>query len=100
MIYATSNRRHIVKECFDDREGSDVHRNDTMQELLSLSARFGLTIHFGKPDKGLYLEIVRDLARKNGIECTEEMETRAEAFALQRGHRSPRCAEQFIDSLL
>ena len=101
VIYATSNRRHIVRECFEDREGSDVHRNDTMQELLSLSARFGLSIQFGKPDKKLYLEIVRELAKKKQISVdNEKLEIDAEAFALRRGHRSARCAEQFIDSLL
>lgn len=101
VIYATSNRRHIVRECFDDREGSDVHRNDTMQELLSLSARFGLTVQFPKPDKTLYLQIVRELAQKKGIvKDIQSLEIEAEAFALRRGHRSARCAEQFIDSLL
>ena len=101
VIYATSNRRHIVRECFEDREGSDVHRNDTMQELLSLSARFGLSIQFGKPDKKLYLEIVRELAQKKGITTDiQKLEIDAEAFALRRGHRSARCAEQFIDSLM
>ena len=101
VIYATSNRRHIVRECFDEREGSDIHRNDTMQELLSLSARFGLSIRYEKPNKALYLEIVRELARKKGVvKDTAQLEIEAEAFALNRGHRSPRCAEQFIDSLL
>ncbi len=101
IIYATSNRRHIVRECFDDREGSDVHRNDTMQELLSLSARFGLSVRFEKPNKALYLEIVRELARKKGIaKDTAQLEIEAEAFALAKGHRSPRCAEQYINSLL
>lgn len=101
VIYATSNRRHIVRECFDDREGSDVHRNDTMQELLSLSARFGLTVRFEKPNKALYLEIVRDLALKKGVtKEISQLEIEAEAFALSRGHRSPRCAEQYINSLL
>ena len=101
VIYATSNRRHIVRECFDDREGTDVHRNDTMQELLSLSARFGLAIRYEKPNKALYLQIVRELAQKKGIvKDVNALEIEAEAFALNRGHRSPRCAEQFIDSLL
>ncbi|MBQ7346935.1 MAG: DUF815 domain-containing protein [Clostridia bacterium] len=101
VIYATSNRRHIVRECFDEREGSDVHRNDTMQELLSLSARFGLTVRFEKPNKELYLTIVRELAQKKGVtKEVHELEIEAEAFALARGHRSPRCAEQYIDSLL
>lgn len=101
VIYATSNRRHIVRECFDEREGSDVHRNDTMQELLSLSARFGLTVQFAKPDKALYLQIVRELAQKKGVtKDVQSLEIEAEAFALRRGHRSARCAEQYIDSLL
>ncbi len=101
VIYATSNRRHIVKETFGDREGSDIHRNDTVQETLSLSERFGLTILFAKPPKPLYLEIVRELARKNGIKMDEgELFIKAEAFALNRGYRSARCAEQFIDSLM
>ena len=101
VIYATSNRRHIVRECFDDREGSDVHRNDTMQELLSLSARFGLTVRFEKPNKSLYLQIVRELAAKKGVQKDmTQLEIEAEAFALSRGHRSPRCAEQFVNSLL
>lgn len=100
VIYATSNRRHIVKESFGDREGSDIHRNDTVQETLSLSERFGLTILFAKPEKKLYLEIVHQLAARNGIEITAELDTKAETFALNRGYRSARCAEQFIDSLL
>ena len=100
VIYATSNRRHIVKETFSEREGNDIHRNDTVQETLSLSERFGLTILFAKPEKKLYLEIVHELAARNGIEITPELDTKAEAFALNRGYRSARCAEQFIDSLL
>ena len=100
IIYATSNRRHIVKENFADREGGDVHRNDTLQETLSLSERFGLTVLFSKPDKKLYLAIVRGLALRHGIEVNEDLEIRAEAFALRKGNRSARCAEQFIDSLL
>ncbi len=99
VIYATSNRRHIIKESFGDREGDDVHRNDTMQETLSLSERFGLTVLFSKPDKKLYLTIVKELAKRKGIEI-EDIEVQAEAFALRKGNRSARCAEQFIDSLL
>ncbi len=100
VIYATSTRRHIVKETFSDRTGDDLHRNDTMQENISLSARFGLTVLFAKPEKKLYLEIIHELAERNGIEVTAELETAAEAFALSRGYRSARCAEQFIDSLI
>ncbi len=101
VIYATSNRRHIIKEGFADREGDDVHRNDTLQETLSLSERFGLTVYFQKPNKELYLSIVKTLAKRKGVKKKEsELFTQAEAFALKKGNRSPRCAEQFIDSLL
>lgn len=101
IIYATSNRRHIVKESFSDRDGDDVHRNDTMQENLSLSERFGLTVLFAKPDKKLYIEIVRELADRNNIDMDrDELAIKAEAFALRKGNRSARCAEQFIDSLI
>lgn len=102
VIYATSNRRHIVKESFADRTGTDdVHRNDTMQELLSLSDRFGLTVYFQKPNRGLYLDIVHELAERNGITLEKsQLDVKAEAFALARGSRSPRAAEQFIKSLL
>ena len=101
VIYATSNRRHIVKETFGEREGNDIHRNDTVQETLSLSERFGLTIRFAKPEKKLYLEIVHELAQRHGVTMDkEELEIKAEAFALNRGYRSARCAEQFINSLL
>ena len=100
LLYATSNRRHIVRETFADREGGDVHRNDTLQETLLLSERFGLTVYFSKPDKKLYLEIVEGLAKRKGIAFDADVATRAEAFALKRGNRSARCAEQFVDSLL
>ena len=101
VIYATSNRRHIVRETFGDREGGEVHRNDSMQEALSLSERFGLTILFARPNQQLYLEIVRELAQKNGVQMpVSELETKAEAFALARGTRSARCAEQFIKGLI
>ena len=101
VIYATSNRRHIIKESFADRDGDDVHRNDTLQETLSLSERFGLTVLFSKPNKQLYLEIVKELARRFDIRLPEkDLEVQAEAFAMRKGNRSARCAEQFINSLL
>lgn len=101
VIYATSNRRHIVKESFSDRVGDDVHRNDTLQENLSLSERFGLTVLFAKPDKKLYISIVLELADRHNIGMDrEELAIKAEAFAIKRGNRSARCAEQFIESLL
>ena len=102
VIYATSNRRHIVKESFSDRAASDdIHKNDTVQELLSLSERFGLTVYFSKPNKILYLDIVHQLAKRYHIELeTTELDIKAEAFALNKGNRSPRAAEQFIKSLI
>lgn len=102
VIYATSNRRHIVKETFSDRSsgGDDIHRNDTVQELLSLSERFGLTVYFSKPNKILYLDIVHQLAERYGISLDQsELDVKAEAYALSKGNRSPRAAEQFIKSL-
>ena len=100
VIYATSNRRHIVKESFSDRDGDDVHINDTLQETLSLSERFGLVVYYSKPSKALYLEIVRGLAKKRGLQTDEkELERSAEEFALRKGSRSARCAKQFVESL-
>ena len=101
VIYATSNRRHIVQESFSDRTAmDDVHINDTMQELMSLSDRFGETVYFQKPNRQLYLEIVRNLAERAGIDLLEEELVReAEAFALRKGSRSARAAEQFVYSL-
>lgn len=100
VIYATSNRRHIVKESFGDRDGDDVHINDTLQETLSLSERFGLTVLFSKPNKALYLRIVKELANRYNITMEEkELERQAEEFAIRKGSRSARGAEQFINSL-
>lgn len=101
-IYATSNRRHLVKESFADREGDDIHRNDSMQETLSLSARFGLRVNFSKPDKKSYIAIVQELAGNSGIEMSgEELALRAEQFAMQGGSgRSPRTAKQFVNQLI
>ena len=99
-IYATSNRRHLVKERLSDRDGDDLHLQDTIQELTSLSARFGLKITFSKPDKRLYEDIVRDLAKQHHIDMPEtELFLQAEAHALRNGGRSPRTAKQFIEYL-
>lgn len=101
VIYATSNRRHIIKETFSDREGDEVHRNDTMQELISLSDRFGLHVTFQKPNKATYLHIVHHLAEENGVSMSdEELELLAERFALERGGRSARLARQFVNNLV
>lgn len=101
VIYATSNRRHLVKESFSDRNGDDVHRNDTVQELVSLSERFGLKISFSKPNKAEYLEIVHGLAKQHKLDMTqEELDMEAERFAVGRSGRSARAAKQFIDKML
>ncbi len=100
VIYATSNRRHLVKESFSDRDGDDMHINDTIQDTVALSDRFGLKILFTKPDRKLYLRIVRELARAKGICEYPDLDTAACAFALRRGGMTPRAAEQFTDSLL
>lgn len=101
VIYATSNRRHLVKESFSDRDGDDVHRNDTVQELISLSERFGLRITFSKPNKYEYLEIVKGLAKLNSLDMSEEeLEKEAERFAVGRSGRSARAAKQFIDKMI
>ena len=100
VIYATSNRRHLVKESFSDRDGDDIHANDTMQELSSLSDRFGLTITFIKPGKDTYLSIVKDLALQYNLSLDKkELEATAERFALSRGGRSPRVAKQCVEYL-
>ena len=100
VIYATSNRRHMVKETFSDREGDDIHRNDTMQEIISLSERFGIQITFQKPNKQTYLDIVHHLAAQRGIAMDEnELDILAERFIIGRGARSARAAKQFVDSL-
>lgn len=101
VIYATSNRRHLVKESFSDRSGDDIHRNDSMQETLSLSARFGLKVNFGRPDKKAYIAIVRELAGNCGINISDaELVLKAEQFALQGSGRSPRTAKQFVNQLI
>ena len=100
-IYATSNRRHLVKENFSDRNGDDVHRNDTVQQLISLSERFGLKISFSKPLKDEYLKIVAGLAEQNGLTIPEEkLFAEAEQFAIAKSGRSARAAKQFIDKMI
>lgn len=102
LIYATSNRRHLIRETFKDKEDRDeeLHTNDTVQEKLSLVARFGVTIYFGKPDKKQFQEIVRELAKKNGIDMSDdELFLEANKWELSHGGLSGRTAQQFIDYL-
>ena len=101
VIYATSNRRHLVKETFGDRQGDDIHVSDTIQEIISLSERFGIHITFNKPNKETYLDIVYHLCEQRGVKMErKELELLAERYALGRGGRSARAANQFVDSLL
>lgn len=101
VVYATSNRRHLVKENFSDREGDELHLRDSIQETLSLADRFGLTVLFSVPGKALYLQIVHALAMQKGITMDQnELDRQAEQFALSKGGRSPRTAEQFTNYLL
>ena len=99
IIAATSNRRHLVKESAAERFADDLHENDTRQEILSLSARFGLIVTFQKPDRGRFLFIVHELAKQYGVEDTEDLEAKAEAFAIRAGGRTPRVARQFIEQV-
>ncbi|WP_180270693.1 ATP-binding protein [Sporanaerobium hydrogeniformans] len=101
LIYATSNRRHLIRETWDERVGQDVHIKDTRQEKLSLSERFGMTLTFTSPDQKAYLTIVEDLAQKHGIVLPENvLREKAIQWELVHGGRSGRVAKQFILSLL
>ncbi|MBE3551731.1 MAG: ATP-binding protein [Kyrpidia tusciae] len=107
LLYATSNRRHLVNERFSDRgwptrgdEGDDLHLEDTVQEKLSLADRFGLTVSFLSPDQELFLEMVGHMAKRAGLEI-EEDSLRRLALQWERRHngRSGRSARQFVDHL-
>lgn len=103
LIYATSNRRHLVRETFRDKSDRDeeLHTNDTVQEKLSLVARFGVTIYFGGPSKKEFQQIVKTLAEKNRINMPEEeLLLEANKWELSHGGLSGRTAQQFIDYLL
>lgn len=101
LIYATSNRRHLIRETWEERKGEDVHISDTRQEKLSLSERFGLTLTFTSPNQNLYLEIVCQLAKDNHIELPEDtLREKAIQWELIHGGRSGRVAKQFIHTLI
>lgn len=103
LIYATSNRRHIVKETVSDREDrdEDMHRSDTMSEKLSLAQRFGESIFFCRPDKKEFNSIVRELAKREGLDIPEdELYLMANKWEMSHGGLSGRTARQFIDHLL
>jgi uncharacterized protein len=103
-VYATSNRRHLIREFFDDRprpsSADEVHAWDTVQEKLSLSDRFGLTLTFEPADQNTYLKIVRHLAQRFQIDIPDETLTdRALQWTVRHNVRSGRTARQFIDYL-
>lgn len=98
VVYATSNRRHLIKETFGARQGDEIHLNDTLEEVSSLSARFGIVITFGKPDRDLYVTLVMQLAAHYGLTLEQsELIRGAEAYAIRSGGRSPRVARQYVE---
>lgn len=102
LIYATSNRRHLIKESFDDTKdyNRELHSSDTVQEKLSLVARFGVTIYFGAPDKKEFQNIIRNLAKRAGISMDEDtLFLEANRWELSHGGLSGRTAAQFITYL-
>lgn len=104
LIYATSNRRHLIKETWSDRNDVEVdngmHRSDTMEEKLSLVNRFGVTINYAKPSQKEYFNIVIELARRQGIEMAdEELKAWANKWELSHGGISGRTAQQFVNYL-
>ena len=103
LIYATSNRRHLISEKYSDKEGrrDALHPSDTVQEKLSLAARFGVTIFFVSPNKQEFQNIVKALAKRQHVRMTEEeLEAEANKWELSHGGLSGRTARQFIDYLL
>lgn len=103
LIYATSNRRHLIKESFADKEGrrDQLHSSDTVQEKLSLVSRFGVTIFFCAPDKKEFQTIVKALAERSGLHMNEEeLLLEANKWEVSHGGLSGRTAQQFIDYLL
>ena len=99
-VYVTSNYRHLIKENFTDRTGDDIHIEDTIQQIMSLTNRFGMIITFQRPGKDLFKEIVLSYAKENNIKTDkEELINQAEAYAIRSTGRSPRVANQFIELL-
>ncbi|MCR5416221.1 MAG: ATP-binding protein [Pseudobutyrivibrio sp.] len=105
LIYATSNRRHLIKETWNDRNDQsnidDRHHSDTVEEKLSLVHRFGLTISYSKPMQKEYLEIVTGLAQRAGLDIPqEELIAQAKVWEMEQGGLSGRTAQQFVNHLL
>lgn len=100
LIYATSNRRHLIRETWADRDGGEVHVNDNKQEMLSLAERFGISLFFPAPDSKQYLEIVKILLERQGTEMNEEIKKEAVRWEMNYGGKSGRCAKQFVADYL
>lgn len=103
LIYATSNRRHLIKESYKDRGANDddMHRSDTLNETISLSDRFGLIIYYTAPNQQEYLDIVDGLLKQHGIELSkEELRVKAGAWEKEHSGRSGRIAQQFVTHYL
>ena len=97
LIYATTNRRHMIKETMEDRQGTEIHENDSIQEAVGLANRFHLTITFHRPDRETYFEIVKSYALEYNLQMEEDqLKEASEAYALRAGGRSPRAAKQFV----
>ena len=106
LIYATSNRRHLIRETWGDRSDvvltdQDVHHSDTMEEKLSLATRFGVAINYSKPTREEYYAIVEQLAKRHGISLpNDELRLLANRWELSHGGVSGRTAQQFINHLI
>ena len=101
VLYATSNRRHLIKESFSSRSGDEIHLKDTINEISSLSERFGINLFFPKPSNDEFNKIVIELAKDNALEIDEKtLIEKAQRLALIKGSRSPRIAKQLIDNLV
>lgn len=101
IIYATSNRRHLIKETVADRQGAEMHLNDQMQETLSLSERFGISLVFSAPNQKEYLNIVSTLLKKHGYDMNADIEKAAVVWQMNYGgSRSGRCAKQFVNNYI
>ena len=97
IIYATSNRMHLVKESFSAREGNEIHYNDTIDETVSLSDRFGIMLTFSSLTKNEYLDIAHQIANDCCVKVNDKFDNEAMIFSMQKGIMTPRIARQFIN---
>ena len=105
LVYATSNRRHLVREIWSDRDdmehNGDIHRSDTVEEKLSLSSRFGIALNYSSPAREMYHEIVRRLAEKAGLDVPEgELIAGSDRWEMRHGGKTGRAARQYVDYLM